>query len=62
VRGLSFSPLHKNVPRAALADTRLYELLALVDALRGGGARERVLAASELSKRIRKGESGQAES
>jgi len=39
VRGYSFEPLHKNVPQAALEDPRLYELLALVDALRGGRAR-----------------------
>jgi len=54
VRGIGFAPLHKNVPRAALADPRLYELLALVDALRGGRARERTLAARELAKRLEK--------
>jgi hypothetical protein len=58
VRGVSFSPLHKNVPRAALADRRLYELLALVDALRDGRARERALAGRELAKRIGKGDRG----
>jgi hypothetical protein len=52
VRGLSFSPLHKNVPQAALEDARLYELLALVDALRDGRARERDLAGRELKKRL----------
>jgi hypothetical protein len=52
VRGYSFAPLHKNVPAAALEDNRLYELLALVDALRDGRARERALAARELTKRI----------
>jgi hypothetical protein len=52
VRGYAFSPLHKNVPKAALADPQLYELLALVDALRDGKARERELAARELSKRL----------
>lgn len=62
VRGLSFSPLHKNAPRAALADPRLYELLALVDALRDGRARERALAASELTKRIGKGDRGASKS
>ena len=62
VRGVSFSPLHKNVPRAALADSRLYELLALVDALRDGRARERAMAASELKKRIGRGEHGAPES
>lgn len=52
VRGYEFTPLHKNVPAAANADPRLYELLALVDALRDGRARERELAARELRKRL----------
>jgi hypothetical protein len=52
VRGIAFAPLHKNVPQAALADARLYELLALSDALREGRARERKLAAAELERRI----------
>jgi hypothetical protein len=52
VRGYSFVPLHKNVPKAALADERLYELLALVDALRNGRARERKLASQELIRRL----------
>jgi hypothetical protein len=51
-RGYSFSPLHKNVPLAALKDAQLYQLLALVDALRDGRARERNLAAKELKTRI----------
>lgn len=38
-RGYGFSPLYKKVPQAALKDHELYELLALVDALREG-ARE----------------------
>ncbi|MCI0595652.1 MAG: hypothetical protein L0Z48_03805, partial [candidate division Zixibacteria bacterium] len=32
VRGYEFSPLYKSVPRAALTDQKLYELLVLVDA------------------------------
>lgn len=52
VRGYSFSPLHKNAPQAALKDARLYELLALVDALRDGRARERDLAGRELKMRL----------
>jgi len=52
VRGYSFAPLHKNVPQAALEDARLYQLLALVDALRDGRARERELAGRELKKRL----------
>jgi hypothetical protein len=50
--GYAFSPLHKNVPKAALADPRLYELLALVDAPWDGKSRERELAARELSERL----------
>jgi hypothetical protein len=52
VRGYSFSPLHKNAPLAALEDPRLYELLALVDGMRDGRARERELAGRELKLRI----------
>jgi hypothetical protein len=53
VRGQSFSPLHKNVPRAALEDAKFYELLALVDALRDGRAREREVAVREIEKRLK---------
>ena len=52
VRGLSFSPLHEKGPGAALKDPKLYELLALLDAIRGGRAREREIAAKELSARV----------
>jgi hypothetical protein len=48
VRGLSFSPLYKGAPKAALFDPRLYQLLALCDAIRGGRTRERVLAVELL--------------
>ena len=52
VRGLAFSPLYKSVPHAARQDRRLYELLVLVDAIRGGQARERKLAGDALKKRL----------
>jgi hypothetical protein len=52
VRGLAFSPLHKTVPQAAMRDPKLYELLALVDAIREGRAREREIAIRELTARI----------
>jgi hypothetical protein len=52
VRGLSFSPLYRCAPRAALLDSRLYELLALCDAIRGGRTRERVLAVDLLRKAL----------
>jgi len=52
VRGIEFSPLYKNAPQAALRDSKLYELLALVDAIREGRAREREIAIRELTARI----------
>lgn len=52
VRGIEFSPMYENVPQAALRDARLYELLALVDAIREGRAREREIAIRELTARI----------
>ena len=52
VRGSSFSPLYKSVPKAARADPELYELLVLVDAIRGGRARERKIAISMLNARL----------
>jgi hypothetical protein len=54
VRGSTFEPLHKTVPFAAAKDASLYELLALVDAIRDGRARERQAAERELSARLRK--------
>lgn len=54
VRGLALSPLYRSAPNAARVDHRLYELLVLVDAIRGGQARERHLAVSELKKRLEK--------
>jgi hypothetical protein len=51
-RGISFSPLHKSAPQAAMRDHNLYELLALVDAIREGRAREREIAIRELTARI----------
>ncbi len=52
VRGYALTPLYPSVPEAALRDPRLYELLALVDALREGRARERNLATKELEVRL----------
>ncbi len=52
VRGFEFSPLYKSVPKAAGLDSNLYELLALVDAIRDGRARERELAVKELKARL----------
>jgi len=55
VRGISFSPLYRSVPEAARRDHDLHELLALVDALRGGRARERKLAAEMLHEHLSRG-------
>jgi len=52
VRGYTFEPLYPSVPAAAARDARLYELLALVDAIRDGRARERSLAVKEIEKRL----------
>ena len=52
VRGESFSPLYKSVPFAAKNDPALYELLVLVDAIRGGRIREREFAKKELKLRL----------
>lgn len=52
IRGESFSPLYKSVPIAAKNDPALYELLTLVDALRGGRVREQDMARKELKKRM----------
>jgi len=52
-RGYAFMPLYKRAPEAALKDPDLYQLLALVDAIRDGTARERELAKRELSVRLK---------
>lgn len=52
VRGQAFSPLYSLAPGAAAKDDALYEWLVLVDAIRGGRARERDLAGKELSARL----------
>ena len=48
VRGVGIEPLHPAVPFAAMQDAKLYELLALFDALRVGKARERDMALERL--------------
>jgi len=56
VKGQSIIPLFPSVAEAVQNDVLLYELLALVDALRVGRAREREIALVELKKRILGGE------
>src|ERR1700681_1175546 len=53
-RGVSLEPLYKTAPAAALRDPIFYEMLALIDALREGRARERKLAEKELIERVRR--------
>ena len=48
-RGPEIVPLYPSAPRAASHDDRLYQLLALVDALRTGRTRERRLAEKALT-------------
>lgn len=48
VRGVGVEPLHSSVPYAAMQDARLYDMLALFDALRVGKARERGMALERL--------------
>lgn len=48
VRGMGVEPLHPSVPFAAMQDAKLYEMLALFDALRVGKARERNMAMERL--------------
>lgn len=51
-RGLAMTPLYPSAPAAALRDARLYEVLALFDALRAGNARERGLAEQWFQQRL----------
>jgi hypothetical protein len=53
VFGQAFRPIHPAAPDAAQTDPLLYEVLALLDALRGGRARDRKLAGELLEQRVR---------
>ena len=52
IRGMTFLPLYKSAPEAARVDSDLYEMLVLVDAIRGGRTRERNLAIELIKKRF----------
>ncbi len=52
-RGPRLDPLYPSVPRAVATDAALYEILALLDAVRAGRARERQLAIRLLQERLR---------
>ena len=51
-RGQSIEPLYKSLIEAVQNDNELYEMLALVDALRVGRAREKQVAIQELEERF----------
>lgn len=57
-KGPTLSPLYRTAPQAALADPALHRLLALLDALRAGRARERSLAAQLIEVELMRPESG----
>ncbi len=52
VTGIALTPLYPSVPEIAHADPQLYELLALLDALRTGKARERMIAGRIIKDRV----------
>jgi hypothetical protein len=60
VRGVELAPLYKSMPQAARRDPRLYELLALVDAIRGGDTQQRIVAVRELRARLENAAPGKA--
>jgi hypothetical protein len=47
-RGLSITPLYHTIPQAIVLDPQLYEILALLDAIRVGRVREKQLALKYL--------------
>lgn len=51
-RGQTIAPLYPTVPKAVILDNYLYELLALMDAVRVGRAREKNLALELLEQHI----------
>lgn len=52
IRGQALYPLYPSAPQAARRDPALYELLALIDAIRIGNVREQQLAESLLKERL----------
>lgn len=52
IYGFELIPLHPAVPKVALQDQSLYDVLALVDAIRVGAAREREIAIEELKRKL----------
>ncbi len=60
VNGLGLIPLYRSVPEACRKDDLLYARLALLDAIRSSGARERKIAEAELIKSLR-GKNGESQ-
>ncbi len=54
VLGESFRPLNKAVPVAVKKDDKLYKMLALVDAIRGGRSREKEAANKKSGKGLQR--------
>lgn len=52
MRGRSVTPIHPCAGKAASKDRKLHELLAIVDGIRIGNAREREVATTELRARL----------
>ena len=52
MRGRSVAPIHPSAPAAAQRDPKFHELLAIVDGIRIGGAREREVAVAALRARL----------
>ena len=59
-KGPTLSPLYRTAPEAALADPALHRLLALLDALRTGRARERAMAARLMEAELTSAPGGHA--
>ncbi len=53
-KGMVLVPFYESVPKAALADPKLYVLLSLIEMIRAGRAREKEIAAKEIEKMILK--------
>ena len=51
-RGAALEPLHSRVPGIAGSNGPLYALLAAVDLIRVGGARERAAAAAQIERQL----------
>jgi hypothetical protein len=53
-RGQAIEPMDKHVPEIVMHDKQLYELLALIDAIRVGKSREKEMAADLLQKQLKR--------